>query len=330
MLSNFGMGVGENLLSGLITSQLTGGAPNVPNVPQLPNQPEAAATALQGIGDLQNPYQATLPLDLAYLQTVADNPYAASLQRGADNASFASNQGGQAALLAGLGGYGAANQVLNTGFDPRMDLYNRMFQQNQQQNLASQEAQGVGSTPYGAGLTDQANANFNMDWQNQQLQRQLAALGGYGAANQQAGGQLQGAADLFQQAGQLPWQTYQQQPGADLAALQAYQGAGANANVVPQQQIADLLQYLGMGASNANAQLGAFDAASGQQREAAAGLYPLVSQGVQAGVNYFNQPSAPQASFGGSYAQPVAPVDTGLSNQTLPYIPDMGPISSYA
>lgn len=319
-VGSFFGGVGKDVLSGLITQQLTGGSQSYPQPVQLPNQDEAASSVLQGIGNLDTGYSATLPMDLAYLNSVADNPYAAPYLQGAGNASYAANQGGLAALMAGQQGYGAANQLLQTGFDPQNALYNRTFQQNQQQNLASEAAQGVASSPYGAGLTNQANENFNIDWQNQQLQRQLAAMQGFTQGAQGAGNQIQGAAGMFDTAGRLPYQAYGDINQGNLAALQAYQAALTGASAIPQQQIADLLQYLGQGASNANIGANAASLQNQQTQQAAAGLYPIIGKGVDAGFNYFNSPSynAPQASFSGDYAQPVQPVDTGLTDQQLP------------
>lgn len=320
-LESVGGSVGSNLLSGLIGNAITGGSQSYPQPVQLPDQSGAAESVLQGIGNLDTGYSATLPMDLAYLNSVANNPYDTSLLQGAGNASYAANQGGLAALMAGLQGYGAADQLLQTGFDPQNALYNRTFQQNQQQNLASEEAQGVGSSPYGAGLTNQANENFNIDWQNQQLQRQLAAMQGFTQGNQGAGQQIQGAAGMFNTAGQLPYQAYNDINQGNLAALQAYQSALTGASAIPQQQITDLLQYLGQGASNANIGANAASLQNQQQQQALQGLYPAINQGVQAGFNYFGSQgyNAPQANYDPStFAQPVQPVDTGLTDQQLP------------
>lgn len=320
---NFMEGVGSNVLSGLITSQLTGGGASVPSVPQLPNQGPAADAALSAIMGMGNTYAATLPMDLSYLNSVSDNPYDSTLLRGAVNASTAADQGGLAALMAGLKGYGAADQVLNTGFDPRSALYNRTFQQNQQENMAANEAYGLGSSPYAAGLTNQANENFNIDWQNQQLQRQLQALQGYTQGTEGAGNQIQGAAGMFNTAGQLPYQAYSKINADQLGALQAYQAALTGATAIPQQQIADLMQYLGMGVNAANVGVNAANAQNLQQQQAAAGLYPIVSGGVQAGLNYFNSPNytTPQVSYDPStIAQPIQPVDTGLTDTQMPYL----------
>jgi hypothetical protein len=88
-------------------------------------------------------------------------------------------------------GMGLAGQVANTAFDPQSALYARTQQQVQDQANAINAMYGLSQSPYGAGVANQAMSNFNIDWQNQQLQRQLqgsqayqGALAGYGGAQQ--------------------------------------------------------------------------------------------------------------------------------------------------
>lgn len=70
-----------------------------------------------------------------------------------------------------------ANAVMNTAFDPQNALYNRTQQQLQDQVRVGQAARGITSSPYGAGLENQAMSNFDIDWQNAQLGRQTQGLG---------------------------------------------------------------------------------------------------------------------------------------------------------
>lgn len=108
----------------------------------------------------------------------------------------------------------AGQQVFNTAFDPQSALYNRTVQQLQDQTGATNSMYGLGSSAAGAGVANQALSDFNINWQNQQLQRQLQGLQGYGQAAGQAG-QLAGqggalgaaGAGYTQQAGQVPYQT---------------------------------------------------------------------------------------------------------------------------
>ena len=110
----------------------------------------------------------------------------------------------------------AGQQVYQTALDPQSALYNRTVQQLQDQTGATNSMYGLGSSAAGAGVANQALSNFNIDWQNQQLQRQLQGLQGYGQAAGQAG-QLAGqgatlggaGAQATLQGGQLPYQTAQ-------------------------------------------------------------------------------------------------------------------------
>lgn len=105
----------------------------------------------------------------------------------------------------------AGSAVLNTAFDPQNALYNRTQQQTTDQANAINAMYGLSSSPYGAGVANQANENFNIDWQNQQLARQAQGIQSAGAAfTGQAGLGQAGASDTFQGAS-LPYQTYNQQ-----------------------------------------------------------------------------------------------------------------------
>ena len=87
----------------------------------------------------------------------------------------------QAAIPGLTGGMGAAQQVLNTGFDPQNALYDRQQQQTSDKANAINAMYGLGTSAAGAGLANDASRNFNIDWQNNQLARQVQALGAYGA-----------------------------------------------------------------------------------------------------------------------------------------------------
>ncbi len=87
----------------------------------------------------------------------------------------------QPELMAGLA-------TLMQGYDPQSTLYNREYQKQQDQQNAIDSMSGVAMSPYGAGIAGQASQNFNTDWQNSQLQRQIAALGAYDQASSTAAG----------------------------------------------------------------------------------------------------------------------------------------------
>ncbi len=109
---------------------------------------------------------------------------------GAGAQTYGQNE--QALANLGTTGLQAGNQVLNTAFDPQRALYDRTHQQLIDQNNAINAQSGVAGSPYGAGLTQQANENFNIDWQNQQLNRQIAGLGAYDSAASTYAGNTEG------------------------------------------------------------------------------------------------------------------------------------------
>lgn len=82
-------------------------------------------------------------------------------------------------------GNAAASSILNTAFDPQSQLYSQSFQQNQDQVRASLAARGLNSSGTGAGIENQANQNFNTNWQNNQLGRQTQGLNAYNATSGQ-------------------------------------------------------------------------------------------------------------------------------------------------
>lgn len=93
-----------------------------------------------------------------------------------------SNQGDPTAL------FNAGNQVWQTAQDPRNELYARTLQQTQDASRAATSARGIGMSPVAAGIENDATRNFNIDWQNAQLGRQVAGAGALGNAYAQGTG----------------------------------------------------------------------------------------------------------------------------------------------
>ncbi len=169
------------------------------------------------------------------------------------------------------------NQVMQTAFDPQQALYNQQFQLQQQQALANQSSRGLGMSGVGAELSNQADQNFNINWQNQQLSRQIAGLGAYDTNNQSIAGLGQGAnqaytvglqdfttgAGLPYNAAQTIYNNNQQAYLNQQAALQAqqaqfaaqqqtaYQGLGTQAQMLTGEQQALANQQNNMAAGNA-------------------------------------------------------------------------------
>lgn len=148
-------------------------------------------------------------------------------------------------------GYNTFNQVspyisqaLTQGFDPQNALYNKLFQQQQDQANAENAMAGVATTPYGAGLVNQGNQNFNLAWQQQQLANQAQAAG---TASQLANAGMGALSSGAGTAGNLL--------GSAAAAEQAPQ------NLI-QQQIQDYLAYISANTANSAAMTGATNAAT--------------------------------------------------------------------
>lgn len=147
-----------------------------------------------------------------------------------------------------------ANRVMQEGFDPQKEFYNRAASEQQNFMRSSQGARGVQMSPHGAGLESQGMADFGIDWRMQELQRQALASQ---AASQlwQGGGQaIQGGNQM--QAGvpqnMLGYAGGVQQLGMNAFAPQMW-GAGQYSNMFGQGTAAQQGAYKGqLDAHNAN------------------------------------------------------------------------------
>lgn len=303
------MGVSLGGLAGL--GSLAGGAlgllghgAQAPQQQQLPGMTSAAMNVLGGVGNLggYNTYGATLPQVGQITGGLVHNPYASGYQQGA-------NVAGGLGQLQALGQYGtgqqlqgAGNTVMQTAFDPQQQLYSQQMALTQAQQNAANAGAGVGTSPYGAGLQDQNIQNFNIAWQNQQLQRQLSGLQGYGAATQQAQGLMASAPGQYLQSSAIPYGTYGAIGQGQIGALGALGQYGQMASQIPQQQLQDYLSYIGAGTAQqgANNQTAALQAAMqnmymGQLGAGLSGLgnaytgmggQPLLGSGSAGGVSF--------------------------------------------
>ena len=164
--------------------------------------------------------------------------------------------------------FSAGNSLWQMGADPQKELYARTQQQLQEQTRASQAARGIQTSPYGAGVENKAMSDFNIDWQNQQLGRTIAAGQGmanlygqagnlYGQAGQSMmqGGQLAGmggnmqanASPQFYNASMLPYQTSQNIGQNRLNVLNQQGQFGQNAATQQGQEVGGWMNYLGFG-----------------------------------------------------------------------------------
>lgn len=205
-------------------------------------------------------------------QAFMANPYAGVQQQGANTSalyginSLAPSQAGSGTTLTGLGNTyapAAAGQISQL-YNPQNTLYNYDLGQTLDQQNAINAMNGLGGSPYGAGLTGQAAQTFNMNWQDQLANLQsLAAQTGANLTNTatgayNAGSNLGGAAlNTLTTASGLPYSTYAGQLTGDLSALTGQNTAVAGA-IDPTLNTANTnLNYLqyGSGADAQNAQL---------------------------------------------------------------------------
>jgi hypothetical protein len=216
--------------------------------------------ALGGIGSLgqynlggQNlPWYADLTRQGVY------NPYAGGFQGGANFAGQLGQGAGVGTFGMGAGLQGASygllpsvQELMTLGFDPGNALYNRTTQQLQDQARAANSAAGLGGTPYGAGVEGQTLGNFNIDWQNNRLQRAAEGAGAAGSLLGQAGAGIEAGTGLenqglgqIYQGGALPYQTYGAINKNQLDLLRGAEDYGNTAATIPQMQNQDYLQYL--------------------------------------------------------------------------------------
>ena len=284
-----------------------------------PNLSGIANTTTNAINSLQNPLGAytgqinsLLQSGIPQLQQLGQNAIAQipGITGAYQNASNYANAEANFAANNAQGLTAAGQQVWNTALDPQKALYNRTLNQITQQDNAQQAARGIGMSPIGQELSNQAVSNFNIDWQNQQLQRQLAGLQGLGSAYGGATNMGVAGSNLVNSAAQnaylgaaLPVQLGNaalQTPLALLSNAYPLLNAGNAANAA---QAGLGMQYMGVGQSGAGLGL---NAAFGQAPYAANGLNSLGQLGSQVGNGIANALSGIGNSGASTYYDPNA------------------------
>lgn len=270
-LAGAGLSIGSSL------GGLFGGTPasnvHMPATYNYANTPGADQGAYSGMGSL-NQYNIAAGLIPQYQQIAqqgVNNPYAQGYQQNANTTGQAGFNSGANLAGTALGQLPNVSALMSLGFDPQNALYARTQNQNEQQNLARLGNSGVGSTPYGQGVAGQANNNFNIDWQGQQLQRALAGSQGASSLLGSIGGATNTGLNQMQAGGALPYSTFQGINANALNTLGQTGAFGSSAAAIPQQQIQDYLAYLSgatgqQGANNQTGQLGLNQANSSFQQ----------------------------------------------------------------
>lgn len=296
-------------MGGIVSSIFGGGQsqPTQPNVqvyqPQstsaidtdLANLLSANTSSLSGSS---NPYAQYAPQFGSVYNSVYNSPYASGYQTAANNAGTASTGvGNQGVAASGALNSSAlnllpyANTVMNTAFDPQTALYNQDLQKvNDQSNVANAQYGLTGQQA--AGNVQQADTNFNIDWQQQQLANQLAGLSGVGSAVSNASTTANTANTLGTNAlanilggGVTPYGASNTIAGNQSSALQQYIQALLGPTTSTQSTIGGLQNYLntGVGASSDAASQANTDYLSQLQSQAnlGSGLGGLASLGLQ-------------------------------------------------
>lgn len=273
---------------------MSGGTQQAPTPYQPANQAGADQGFQSGVQQLSGAgsqlYGQVAPQLSQITSNVANNPYYQQAQQGAQTAAttatsqVAPQQLQGASQLSGLSQIGglAGLSTLNSGFDPQSTLYNQQYQQQLDQQNAINAQSGVSGSPYGASVAGQASQNFNTNWQNQQLARQIAALGAYGTnlgavgAGQTTASNL-GTAGLNTQASaaQLPSDIYLQQQQAQLAALSSQVQGTTQALGPTQTATQDQGAYLNIGQTASQGATTAAQANNQANAAAAAGFGQL-------------------------------------------------------
>jgi len=250
-------GVGALVSGGSALFGLLNGSSNAPPAPPPSYQPQSLPTAdagaISGASSLNqyNTAGQSLPYAQQTFQNLYNNPYASSYQSAANNTAATGYGAGSNLVSAGQSYLPYAQQTLQTGFDPQQQLYNQQFQLNSDQTNANLAQRGLAMSPYGAGVADQSNNLFNSNWQNQQLGRQATAAGTANTLTNAGNAATTSGLNVMNSAGALPYSTSNTIGSNQNTALNAYGAYGQSASTIPQQQIADFMQYLGIGNQSA-------------------------------------------------------------------------------
>src|SRR5579859_3125427 len=218
--------------------------------PYVPTAQGAADTSFQniinGILNQVGPTGAGSPAGQVFPDALGT--YNNYLNPGAGGGSSANTAMAGAYNAANLGGAGApalqnaGMSLINTGFDPQNALFRQQQQLLSDQSNVANSMAGLGNTPYGASVNANALGNFDLNWQNQQLQREAAAAGA-------ASPLLQAAPTLAAGSAALPFHTGSSMDQNALAGAQGTANLGNNQFAVPQAIANDLQSYLGLGQS---------------------------------------------------------------------------------
>jgi hypothetical protein len=248
----------------------------------------SSAQTLQGLGSTVQGQ--AIPGYQSIYNAITTNPYyagaqAAANQTGATGTAFGNQEisaaNGLNSLASSLGQY--APGIAATAFDPQGAGYAQAQQQNTDQSNALAAMSDLAGSPYGVGLAQESNQDFNIKWQNAQQQRQLAGVQGLEGLASAQGGLATAAGNLgtsglntLTTAGNAGNAAYnQQQTYIDNALNSLVQGDVASGS--PDEQAGSLYdQYLGIGQQAASTNVAAYSATQAAQASNLAGIGSLL------------------------------------------------------
>ncbi len=258
---------GLSLAGSLFGMANQGDKPQAPQGYQPGYQPWMDASYASGVPQLAtyNTSAQTLPQYGQIAQGGVNNPYAGGYQAGSNmiapmgwNAGLGQLGAGGATMASGLSMLPYSQKILQDSFDPLGSVYKQNFQQNTDQTRAGLEARGLNTSPFGAGVENQSNINFNNNWLNNLLGREATGAQGAATLNNSnvaainAGTGIQTAGlNTLNNAASLPYSTSAAITGNQLGLLDRFGGAGTNATNTGQVSLQDMLAYLGYGNQNA-------------------------------------------------------------------------------
>lgn len=281
-----------------------------------------------GSGGINSALQAILP-------QITNNPYTPGLLSAAQNAGAAAGQQGAqdisgANSIAGLSNDSLASlqQLLATSFDPQNQLHDSLTHQLTDNVNAGLAGSGLLGSPVGQGVLGQDLGNFDINWQNNLLNRMVTGLGAYGGGVNTLTNNLTGAANLgntgvndINQAGQLPYGAYTSQLTNQISPLlQLLNGQNSQFS-----SLGNLLQGYQGGATSRAATGGAlagqnYQNQNAQYQQAGQSLAHLFSGGTGAGTLNAGQPQSDPFNGGwgangavGAYQAPAPYTQTPIT-----------------
>ena len=257
-----------------------------------------------GLSGLLQSYNQSMGMNYnPYLQAAQQSGMMSGQQAGMDQsganmlygqAQTAQNQGGQV--------YNAGMQAYQRALDPNQAQYNLNLSQLTDNVNAQQALRGIGTSALGGQEAGNALGNFQINWNTQKMQNQLAALQGLTQANSSAnqsnqlmGADLSGASGLMSSgaqaqlaAGQTPMQAQQYANAAPGQASNALFSGVSGLNNLYNQSMGNAAQYMGMGQNAAQAANGtAFNQQNFNAQQQGMGASALAQ-----GLNSFNNSGA--------------------------------------